>query len=108
MMKPPIIADNNGDVLVFRSLKDAEIYIEPVDVQNNEYTAYDSEGRLLRLKTIKHNRVALEPIESEPLHASQLRTLLQEHLVALGLPLEWIDGASLAELVAKRLEYKTD
>lgn len=107
-MKPPIIADNKGDVLVFRSPQEAELYIETVDVQNQEYVAYDSEGRLLRLLAIKRNKVALELMENEPSHASQLRTLLQKHLVTLGVPFEWVDEASLTDLVAKRLEYKTD
>lgn len=107
-MKPPIIADNKGDVLVFRSPREAELYIEPVDAQNQEYVAYDSEGRLLRLLAIKRNKVALELMENEPSHASQLRKLLQKHLVTLGVPFEWADEASLTDLVAKRLEYKTD
>lgn len=107
-MKPPLIADNKGDILVFRSLQEAEAYIEPVDVQNQEYAVYDSEGRLLRLIAIKRNKVVIEPMEDEPSHAFQLQTLLQKHLMTLGLPSEWVRKASLAELVAKRLEYKTD
>ena len=48
-MKPPIIVYENGDVSVFASVEDAEISLEPPDVESNRYVAYDSEGRLLRL-----------------------------------------------------------
>ncbi len=43
----PIIVDNYGDVLVFKSVDDALVYLEPIDVLNNEYIAFDAEGRLL-------------------------------------------------------------
>ena len=48
-MKPPIIIDEHGDVEVYNSVEEAAMNLEAIDVENNEYIAYDSEGRLLRL-----------------------------------------------------------
>ena len=49
MIKLPIIIDEHGDISVFMSIAEASDYIEPIDVRNNEYLAYDSEGRCLEL-----------------------------------------------------------
>jgi competence transcription factor ComK len=49
-MKPPIIVDEKGPVYIFETLRDAELYLEPIDVKNNRYVAYDSESRWLRLR----------------------------------------------------------
>lgn len=43
----PIIVDENGDVTVFASLRDAEMYVEPVDIANGEYRFYDATGLVL-------------------------------------------------------------
>ena len=108
MIKPPIIANNFGDVLFFRSKRDAEVYIESIDVRNNEYVIYDSEGRLLQVTVNSNNTVVIQTAEEEPTHASQLRELLQKHLLALGVPSEWVAKALLPEIIVKRLEFQTD
>ncbi|MUV14522.1 hypothetical protein [Noviluteimonas gilva] len=64
-MRPPIIIDEHGDVSVFESVEAAARYIEPIDVRNNEYVAYDSAGYLLRL-------VPTEPRVSIPGYASDV------------------------------------
>lgn len=48
-MKPPIIVNEHGDVMIFASKSSAEIYLETIDVENGEYQAYDSEGTQLVL-----------------------------------------------------------
>jgi hypothetical protein len=56
-MRPPIVIDEHGDISIFPSVELAARYMEPIDVRNNEYVAYDSAGVLLRL-------VPTEPIVS--------------------------------------------
>lgn len=51
-MNDPIIIYENGDFLFFDSVREAADYLEPIDVKNNEYTAYDVNGRLVDLKIV--------------------------------------------------------
>lgn len=55
-MKPPIICVDGQDVIVFPSIQDAQLWLEPVD--ENQGVLYDSQGHLLRVsvKTIKQKR----------------------------------------------------
>lgn len=48
-MKAPIILDENGDVSLFATVEEAARFMEPIDVRNSEYVAYDSEGYRLTL-----------------------------------------------------------
>ncbi|SFL83788.1 hypothetical protein [Nitrosomonas communis] len=48
-MRAPIIVVEHGDVAIFNSAANAEIWLEPIDVKNGEYVAYDRDGRLLQL-----------------------------------------------------------
>jgi hypothetical protein len=48
-MVPPVIINENGDVSVYRTADAAAQKLEPIDVENNEYTAFDSEGYPLQL-----------------------------------------------------------
>ena len=52
-MKPPIIIVEHGDVTIFESVAKAQLGLEPIDVRNGEYVAYDGDGRLLRLTVIQ-------------------------------------------------------
>jgi len=49
-MKLPIIINEHGDISFYRSLKKASSAVEAVDVKNNEYIAYDGEGKLLEFE----------------------------------------------------------
>jgi hypothetical protein len=49
-MKTPLVVNENGNLLFFASSDDAERYLEPIDVRNGEYVAYDAEGRVLFLR----------------------------------------------------------
>jgi hypothetical protein len=71
-MRPPIIIDEHGDITLFPSVETAARYVEPMDVRNNEYVAYDSAGFLLQL-------VPAEPVASIPGYLSDLPH--QEQLV---------------------------
>jgi hypothetical protein len=84
---PPIIVNENGALSFFRSVNALEGYLEPIDVENDEYVAYDSRGRLVDLAVRRASkkgllRTADEVVvaslqQSKPSHASELRTELR-------------------------------
>jgi len=89
VIKPPIVVDARGTLLVFHSQADAESALAPAQVQNGDYAAaYDAQGRLLRIQVrIDEHRVLglfrrvsvrTQIMESEhiPTHESVLRALL--------------------------------
>lgn len=93
MINNPIILDENGNLLFFNSKDIAELYIEPEDVKNNEYIAYDSEGRLLKLELIEYEktgflglsksiRVQVNIVSTEdfPNHSNELKRKLTKFL----------------------------
>lgn len=53
MVKPPIIVNQQGDVMIFEDIKEAESYIEVVDVENEEYVVFDSEGLVLTPRVLE-------------------------------------------------------
>jgi len=95
---PLFIADCDGvDVSGYRSVSDAESDLEATDVENNEYKAFDAEGRLLHL-TVEYGLVRIASAESKPCHAAELRGRLEKFLrakEAVTVP----ETASLAEIV---------
>lgn len=116
-MKSPIVVYENGDISVFRSVADAELCLEPIDVRNCEYVAYDSRGCLLDLDVVSEcrqawfglsksyiDRVKIEPAEEQPAHASALKGALEEFLLKLGVSDSWVERASLYELLDKTIE----
>jgi hypothetical protein len=50
-MKKIYILNEHGDVNIFKSEKDMIDYVEPIDVENEEYEVFDSEGLKYRLYT---------------------------------------------------------
>lgn len=106
-MKLPIIVVESGDILFFRSLSIAERYLEPVDVRNNEYVAYDSEGRLLRLVLSEHT-VKIELEEEEPTNADKLKEALLAFFTEVGFATDLLLQASLEELILEGISnYET-
>jgi hypothetical protein len=51
-MKPPIKVNENGDVSYFDTIEAAEIYMEPADVENGEYTITDADGNVLHASVV--------------------------------------------------------
>ena len=122
MIKAPIVVDNFGDLLIFSSIADAQRYLEPIDVRDKEYLAYDSEGRLLKLDVAIEKsdlrkiptladggeQIVLRPAEAEPLHAAELQGKLIQYFAQVGEAGEWLRSATLDELIQKGVEnYKT-
>jgi hypothetical protein len=120
-MKPPIFVYEPRDLDVFDSVEAAEQYLEPIDVQHNRFVAYDSESRLLALSVMTKptrpnifdillyrpsviEHVVIKEAESEPSHQDQLRQILAAYLSIFGENSDWLEGASLEELVDKSFE----
>lgn len=113
-MKSPVIIDENGSLSFFKSITDAERYLEPIDIHNQEYVAYDSEGRrlelrveeeviaagLFKLSKITKERVRIAQTEKFPAHAEELKKILQNFLKRLEASPDWLYSATLQQLVA--------
>ena len=54
MKYPLVVFEKECDMLAFKDVKKAESYLELVDVKNNEYSAFDAEGRKLVFKIDKN------------------------------------------------------
>ena len=52
-MKPPIKVIEGNDVNIFSSVEKAEMYMEAIDVENNEYIVTDADGKILPLSIEK-------------------------------------------------------
>jgi hypothetical protein len=92
MIRSPVLVYEPSNLRMFRSVSDAERYLEPADVRAGGFEAYDSEGRLLHLRistmtrrilgvfrvSLEHVRV--EAAEEDPHHAERLREVLIEYL----------------------------
>jgi hypothetical protein len=89
MIKPPIIIDSQGALLVFNSITRAMRELSPLEVREGRYpVAYDSEGRLLRIEVRVRERrilglwrevreeVQIIAYEHIPTHELALRELL--------------------------------
>lgn len=111
-MRTPIFIDNNGDISVFTSVQDAENWIEPIDVLNSEYEAFDSDGRSLVLAVNKQQGfsslvqeiVQISLAETEPNHAEELRQRLRRFLSAAE-GRDFPPDASLSQLVNSALRF---
>jgi len=107
-MKAPIIANNHGDLLLFKTVERAREYLEPLDVLNDEYVLYDSEGRLLRA-VAKSDRGPIEILEAEssPMHKEILQHDIVHFLQRVGEPRSALEGCSLDERVLIAIRYPT-
>lgn len=113
MMKLPIFIDNRGDISAYASVRDAENDIEAIDVRDNEYEAFDSEGRQLRLIVPEQQRgfwnfgterVRIAETETEPTRAAALHQRLQAFLKAVGV--QNVDAASsLPQIVEATVRF---
>ncbi len=99
-MKPPIYLDNRGDVWIFPDVGAALAWVEPVDVKNSEYRAYDADGRRISL-FVRGGEVAYS-VEAEPEHVTELESCLRKFFKA---DPKAPDVRTLAELVAISRNY---
>jgi hypothetical protein len=119
---PPIIADENGDVHLFESLRDAEEYVEPVDVENDEYNFYDSTGLVLkgevhtdnledgllrRLVSPSWQRVRLVVGPETDRRPDELAEVLRSLLATVGPGRTGIDDEALSDMTLDQLVSAT-
>jgi len=79
-IQPPIIILVEKSYLNFEStVKDAELSLEAVDINDGLYEGYDSEGRLLNITT-QGELVKITSAEEIPTHQQKLITLLKMQL----------------------------
>jgi hypothetical protein len=99
-MKAPIILDEHGDVMVFETVDHAQRAVEPIDVANGEYVAYDSAGRLLAVEVSPSDQqIVIREAESEAKHSEKLRTTLMRFLLRAGVT-DDIAGLTTDKLIA--------
>ncbi|MDO8444575.1 MAG: hypothetical protein Q7T53_00470 [Deltaproteobacteria bacterium] len=116
-MKPPIIVNDHGDISVFKTVADAENYLESPDVLAGQYVAYDSDGRLLKLNAPKQkkygllwftiisiDKISISNGESQASHVEELKSILKDFLEYLGISKQWLEEASLNDLLAKCID----
>ena len=121
-MRPPIFADDNGDLSVFPSAAAAESYLEAVDVKDGAYRFFDADG--LVMEGVTSDRVGGWPfrtrelenqwtlVESVPLEheAHELASAIRRHLKAIKPEMlqrspDWIETAGLRQLVAEAARF---
>jgi hypothetical protein len=123
-VKTPIIVDEEGDLAFFRNVESVERYLEATDVQDGRYSAYDSEGRRLRLTTrqelrpvlfglfrVRSERVVVEREDTEPEDAEALRSLLRGFLRAVDTSSAEVDDSvplrSFLDLAIEKVGFTT-
>jgi len=106
-MKAPIITNENGDISFFASIQNATSYIEPIDIRNDEYEIYDSEGIILKCIATKHGIRIIETKESSK--KDKLMSILKRFYITIGLDPAWVENATLSELITLGIEeYETN
>ena len=101
MAKPPIIVNEKGDVELYETIPDAEVALEPIDVENDEFTIFDSDG-LVIVPRVAADRIHVELRDSSPqeFEPDQLQATLRRFLSQLD---EELTGASEDEIWRSRL-----
>jgi hypothetical protein len=102
---PPIVVNNPRDngITVFLTLE-AMNFLEPWYITDEEFDAYDVEGRAVELRLDEHGNTVVCAVEVEPAHASELRTVLLQALKDAPPAYPGIETLSLSDLVAVAAE----
>ncbi len=105
MIVLPIVIAEGWDLKLYSSQEDAELDLEPVDVEAGLYIGYDSQGRLLKLET-RDSAVVLSAAESSPTHQTQLEELLRGALQRTGHNLQGTDSLESLVEAAQAFSFK--
>jgi hypothetical protein len=107
-MRPPIVADNCGDITLFETIDSAERFLEPIDIRNQEYELFDADGNILRASISQDakgvERVELQHDDSMRCDESKLRQKLFAYLQQLGLD-AGMEDSSLSALLRRVAEF---
>ena len=95
-MRPPLVLDEHGDIQVFESVDELICEVELIDVRNQEYDVFDSEGRKLELTVAEHgvskrlaypserHKIVLRCADPRPTHQDELKKRLLNFLHRVG------------------------
>lgn len=108
-MIAPIVIDEHGDVSFFADAAVAARALEPIDVRNNEYVAYDSLGYTLQLvpglqRVTISGRTSVAP---KPEVLNSILRSFYERAVGEPVPSSVESLQQLLELCIKRFGYGT-
>lgn len=78
----PVYLIEGKDIIIYSSVSDLQGHLEPIDIRDNNYSCYDSEGRLLKLET-DGRYIKLLVTEEEPKHTDKLEASLREYLIGM-------------------------
>jgi hypothetical protein len=116
-MIPPIIVEEYGNLMFFKSAADAERYLEPIDVRNGEYVAYDSVGRRLTLGVAKKESKFFYGMLKDTMEvvtvrdgngvdaADELSQILRKFLERFGRTRKSTEGVALAALIEQTIQH---
>lgn len=80
---PPVFIVDGNDLIVHSTFDEATHWLEPADISTNDYSVYDSEGRLLHIEP-DGDKVKILLAEEVPRHASELEDALRRYLRTTG------------------------
>ena len=113
----PIFVSEPNSIYAYDSISDLKIDLEPVDVEQGSYSAYDAEGRRLSLVATGVRRgwfgaidqhkasINVTLAEETPTHAEVLKALLVAFLSAVNTKGSPLDGLTLEALEARALPH---
>ena len=87
-----VLAKDCGEVSRFNSIEEMQRQLEEIDVENDEYTAWDRTGTPLKMSVQKPVWLRIEPEILKP-HQSQLRDALIQYAATLGVEVK-LEGTS--------------
>ena len=88
-----VLAKDCGEVLRFNSIEEMQRQLEEIDVENDEYTAWDRTGTPLKLGVQKPVWLRIEP-EALQSQQSQLRDALMQYAATLGVEVKIEDTSA--------------
>ena len=99
----PIYLIEDEDVMIFPSIRDVQMQLEPNLIRGDEI-AYDAKGRRLKIETDRR-QVKVSVTEEDPMHAAELEASLRSYLIAMKEPLAKEARCNLPCLVNLSIKY---
>lgn len=72
LLRAPIIVLAEDEPMFFRSVEEAEAYMEPVDVRSGAYLAYEASGRRLKIDIVSARRPVFLGLVTADVEAAKL------------------------------------
>lgn len=91
-----VLSKDSGEVSIYQTFEELEHAVEKIDIENNEYKAWDANGHALMLGVQKPSWLC---VELSDLDESGLRAAITEFISSLGIPHEQTDDAPIAGII---------